>query len=123
MAHTRRYGIAMACATVAVVLVDLLPTSDDAGPVVLLVLVAAALALGALAPSLAWVTGLALGMAPAAATFVVLLVAPDRLHHLEPPGLAGATSLLVLCLPALLGAYAGAGLRWAANRPGGGRGS
>ena len=123
MAQTARYGIALACATVAVVLVDLLPSSDDAGPVVLLVLLVAALALGALAPSRAWVTGLALGMAPAAATFVLLLVAPDRLHHLEPPGLAGATSLLVLWLPALLGAYAGAGLRRVANRPGGGQGS
>jgi hypothetical protein len=86
MARTRRYGIALTGATVAVLLVDLLPTSDDAGPMVLLVLLATGFALGALAPSLAWVTGLALGMAPAAATFVVHLVAPDRLHHLEPVG-------------------------------------
>lgn len=121
MAHPLRYGIALTGATVAVLLVDLLPTSDDAGPVVLLVLLATALALGALAPSLAWATGVALGMAPAAATLVLLLVAPDRLHHLEPPGLAGAASLLVLCLPALLATYAGAGLRSIANRPGSGQ--
>ncbi|TPG19414.1 hypothetical protein [Pedococcus bigeumensis] len=121
MAHTLRYGIALSGATVAVLVVDLLPNSDDAGPVVLLVLLATAFALGTLAPSLAWATGLALGMVPAAATFILLLVAPDRLHHLEPPGLPGAASLLVLCLPALLATYAGAGLRSITNRPGSGQ--
>jgi hypothetical protein len=116
MTHTFRYGLALLSATAAVLLVDLLPTSDDAGPVVLLVLLAAAVALGALAPSRAWVTGLVLGMAPAAGTAALLVIAPDRLHHLEPAGWAGAASLLVLVLPTLLAAYVGAGLGRMANR-------
>jgi hypothetical protein len=91
-----RLGYLLGVATDAVLLVglDRIGTSDDAGQVSLLVLFAASALLGFAAPRLAWLAGLVIGAALAAAN-------------------PGDALLLILIVPATVAAYLGAGTRLA----------
>lgn len=99
------YVAGTGAAVTALVVVDRLGTSDDSAQVSLLVLLVGAAALGFAAPCWAWLSGLVTGSAIAVAE----LVAPPA--H-DP---AGAT-LFALVVPALAGAYAGAGTAWLMRR-------
>lgn len=111
------YGLALLAAVAALVAVDRIGKSDDAGQVSMLVLVAGAGALGFAVPRRAWLSALALGSALAVAgmIYVALGRAPA---HVSPEGLAGPATLLVLLVPAAAAAAAGAGLRRLTRQPG-----
>ncbi|WP_030437346.1 hypothetical protein [Actinoplanes subtropicus] len=53
-----------------------------------------------------------LGAAIAAANIVYRTLGPEPAHEMKPPGVAGAATLLVLIVPALVAAYLGAGAAW-----------
>jgi hypothetical protein len=65
---------------------------------------------------MAWLAGLVVGAAIAVANMVYLTMGPARAHPIEPAGLAGAATLLVLIVPAMLAAYLGAGAAWLLRR-------
>jgi hypothetical protein len=101
------YGLGLGAATAVLLTIDRIGTSDDSGQVTLLVLLTGTAALGFAAPRFAWLSGLAMGSAIA----VSALVAPTTATH---PG--NAATLFVLVLPALAGAYLGAGANWLLRR-------
>jgi hypothetical protein len=116
------YGLGLLAALAALVIVDRIGRSDDAGQVSMMVLLAGAGALGYAAPRRAWLPALALGSALAVAemTWAALGLAPAP--HVTPGGVAGAATLFVLLVPATVAAAAGAGIRWLARKPRGRRG-
>lgn len=99
------YVAGLGGAVAALVMVDRLGTSDDSTKVSLLLLLVSAAALGFAAPRWAWLSGLVTGSAIAVAE----LVTPPT--H-DPAGL----TLFVLVVPAMAGAYAGAGTAWLTRR-------
>lgn len=102
------YGIGVAAAAAALVVVDRLGTSDDSAQVSLLVLLVGTAVLGFAAPRWAWLSALLVGSALAVSGLVTALLDPAA-HLPEPGGPAGAATLFVLVVPALAGAYLGAG--------------
>jgi hypothetical protein len=110
------YAMALLVAAGVVVTVDRIGNSDDAGQVSLLVLLLASMVLGFAAPRRAWVAGLVLGAAIAAANMVYVEWGPALAHPIEPGGRGGAATLLVLIVPAMAAAYLGAGAAWLLNR-------
>jgi hypothetical protein len=106
------YVVALVLAAGVLVTVDRLGSSDDAGQVSLAVLLLVGAGLGFAAPRWAWVAGLVVGAAIAIANMVYVTWGPVRAHPIEPSGLAGAATLLVLIVPAMLAAYLGAGVAW-----------
>jgi hypothetical protein len=106
------YVLALAVAVGAVVTVDRLGTSDDAGQVSLAVLLLAGALLGFAAPRWAWLAGLVVGAAIGLANVVYVTWGPAPVHPIQPGGLAGAATLLVLIVPAMIAAYLGAGAAW-----------
>jgi peptidoglycan/LPS O-acetylase OafA/YrhL len=113
------YVIVLLVTAVALVLLDRAASSDDSGPFTLLVLLTASAMLGFAAPRRAWLPGLVLGAVVALANLAYVTVGPARQHPIEPRGVGGAATLLVLVVPATLAAYAGAatGRRWRRSRP------
>jgi hypothetical protein len=105
------YGAGLLIGTAVVVTADRVGDSDDAGPVVLMVLLLTSAALGCVAPRRAWLAGLVPGAAIAVANLIYVTWGPARAHPMEPPGPGGAATLFVLVLPALIAAYLGAGAR------------
>jgi hypothetical protein len=104
------YGFGVAAATSALVVVDQSP-SDVANQASLGVLVIAAFVLGGSAPRWAWLSGLALGVSLAAAHAVYQIADIPLGYTMEPGGWAGPVTLLVLVVPAVLAALAGAAVR------------
>ena len=111
------YVLALAAAVGAVVTVDRLGTSDDAGQVSLGVLLLAGALLGFAAPRWAWLAGVVVGAAIGLANVVYVMWGPAPTHPIEPGGLAGAATLLVLIVPATIAAYLGAGAAWLLRHP------
>lgn len=110
-----RYLLGVGVALVVLDWVDL-STSDVANQATLLVLVVGAGLLGFTRPAWAWLAGLALGSV-LAVTHVIYLVARHPLPYpMHPSGWAGPITLLALLVPALLAAYAGAGVATLAHR-------
>jgi hypothetical protein len=113
------YWLALFGAAALVTVLNWIGTSDDAPQVVLAVLLAAAAGLGWAAPRRVWLSGLVIGSAlPVTALIQAALGGTSLLP--KPGGLAGAATLFVLLVPALAGAYLGAGahrLRGRAGRP------
>lgn len=103
------YGAGLVVAVAAVLAVDR-SASDVSNQAALLTLLVAAAAMGFPAPRRAWLSGLLLGAAIPAAHIVYLTAGPALPYPQEPPGVGGATTLLVLILPATAAAYLGAGL-------------
>lgn len=107
-----RFGLylgGVAATVAALVWVDLSP-SDVANQASVLVLVLGSGALGFAVPRQAWLAGLAVGGCLAVA-HAVYTVADIRLRYpMSPSGWAGAITLLVLIVPAMVAAYAGAGV-------------
>jgi hypothetical protein len=91
-------------------LVDWSP-SDMASQATLLVLLLASAGLGFAVPSGRLATGLVLGSAVALLHLVSLGLGLAPPYRMEPPGVAGALSLLVLVVPATLAALAGGAAR------------
>jgi hypothetical protein len=110
------YVVALILAVGVLVTVDRWGSSDDAGQVSLAVLLLFGAVLGFAAPRWAWLAGLVVGAAIAVANMVYLTWGPARAHPIEPGGLAGAATLLVLIVPAMLAAYLGAGAAWLLRR-------
>lgn len=110
------YTMALLIAASVVVTVDRIGNSDDAGQASLLVLLLASVVLGFAAPRRAWVAGLVLGAAIALANMVYVEWGPALAHPIEPSGLGGAATLLVLIVPAMVAAYLGAGAAWLLKR-------
>jgi hypothetical protein len=96
------YPLGLAAAVAALIAVDRMGTSDDGGQVSLPVLLAGSALLGFAVPRLAWLAGLVVGASLAAADAV----------RVAPGAHAGAASLLVLIVPAMIAAYLGAGTAW-----------
>jgi hypothetical protein len=109
------YGLGLAVAVALLVAVDRIGTSDDSSQVSMLVLLVTAAGLGFLAPRWAWLAGLALGSALAVAGLVSAMLDPAA-HLPKPGGIAGAATLFVLLVPAMVGAYLGAGAAWLIRR-------
>jgi len=102
-----RYPLSLAVAVGILATVDRIGTSDDAEKVTLLVLLASAAVLGFLAPRWAWLAGLVLGST----------VAGVELFFAAQTGASGGpASMLVLIVPGLIGAYAGAATAWFRRR-------
>ncbi|MFB9237200.1 hypothetical protein ACFFWC_16825 [Plantactinospora siamensis] len=109
--HRLAYGLGLALAAVALVVVDRLGTSDDAGQVSLLVLLVTAAGSGFAAPRRAWIAGLVIGSALPVLYVALAVLRPQTAHLPEPRGVAGAASLFVLVVPAMIAAGLGAGAR------------
>jgi hypothetical protein len=92
----------------ALVLVDLSP-SDVANQASLLVLGLGSALLGFAVPARAWLAGLAVGGCLAAAHAVYTAADIPLRYPMSPSGWAGVATLLVLVVPAMTAAYAGAG--------------
>lgn len=105
------YGFGLLAATAALVAVDRIGKSDDAGQVSMLVLLVGAGTLGFAVPRRAWLSALALGSALAVAGLIYAALGLAPAQHVSPGGAAGAATLLVLLAPAAAAAVAGAGLR------------
>ena len=107
-----RFGLYLSGVVVtvaALVWVDLSP-SDVANQASVLVLVLGAGALGFAVPRCAWLPGAAVGGCLAVA-HAVYIAADIRLRYpMSPSGWAGAVTLLLLIVPAMVAAYAGAGV-------------
>jgi hypothetical protein len=84
---------------------------DVGGQECLALLLAEAGALGALAPRQAWLTGAVVGGAIAVGELAILTVGGSTPASQHPAGAAGAASLLVLVVPALIAAHGVAALR------------
>jgi len=115
----RSFGYAIGLVSAAAVLLwtDRSP-SDVANQATLLVLLVATAVLGFAAPRRAWLPGLVLGGAISLAHIVYVTFGPALPYKAEPTGVGGAATLLVLIVPAMLGAYLGAGLaRFLHRRP------
>src|SRR3954462_6952908 len=112
----RWYLTGLGVAVAAVVGTDRVATSDDASQVVLLLLLVVSAALGAAAPRRAWLSGLVVGAAIGVAHLLYVTVGPALPVASEPSGVGGAASLLVLIVPAMIGAYLGAGAVWLLRR-------
>ena len=110
------YGIALCLAAATLVWVDRAGSSDDAGHVTLLLLLVSAGLLGFASPRWTWVASLILGSTISIANMLYLTLGPARAQPIEPAGLGGAASLLVLLIPSLIAGYVGAGARRLAQR-------
>ena len=112
------YWLGLLAAVAALVVVDRMGTSDDAGQVSMLVLLAGAAVLGFAAPRRAWLPALALGSALTMAGMIYVALGLAPAQHVSPGGLVGAATLLVLLVPAAAAAAAGAGIRRLTRRSG-----
>jgi hypothetical protein len=106
------YWVGLVAAVAALVTVDRIGSSDDAGQVSLLALLVFGAVLGFAAPRWAWLAGIVLGASIAAANMVYVTWGPALAHPIKPAGLGGAATLLVLIVPALIAAYLGAAVAW-----------
>ncbi len=106
------YLAALLAAAGVLVTVDRIGSSDDAGQVSLAVLLLCGVLLGFLAPRWAWLAGIVLGAALAVANMVYVTWGPAPAHPMKPAGVAGAATLLVLIVPAMVACYLGAGAAW-----------
>lgn len=75
-------------------------------------------AAGFAAPRSAWLAGLVIGACLALAHVVYRLLDLTEPYLLEPAGWRGPLALLVLVVPAMLGAYAGFAVARVVNRAG-----
>jgi hypothetical protein len=103
------YAAGLVCAVSALVIVDRSP-SDVANQASLLVLLLSAGGLGLSKPRRAWFAGLVIGSCLAAAHAAYLAWDLELPYPMSPSGWAGALSLLLLLVPALVTAYAGAAI-------------
>ncbi|MBO0871749.1 MAG: hypothetical protein J2P15_24620 [Micromonosporaceae bacterium] len=110
------YAVGLLAAAATLVVIDRIGSSDDSGQVSMLVLLLGAAALGFASPRWAWLAALVVGSAIAVSGLATAALDPasPRLAHIG--GVGGAAGLFVLVVPALAGAYAGAGLRWLIRR-------
>ncbi len=119
------YAATLAVSVTALNVVNSVSNADIGGQLTLALLLAVSAALGVAAPRLAWLSGLVVGAALGVGGLAILAAGGALPLTMHPPGAAGAVSLLVLVLPALLAASGGAALRRAATgngraaRPGG----
>lgn len=90
--------------------------SDVANQATLLILALGAALLGAVAPRRAWLSGILLGGCLGAAHAAYLLTGTKLPYPMSPSGWAGPLTLLVLLVPALLAARAGAAVSTAVQR-------
>ncbi len=104
----------------ALVLVDR-STSDVANQATLVLLLIFAAVLGAVRPRLAWLSGLLVGSTIAAARAVAELLGISPTDAQAPHTALAIAGLLVLIVPALLAAYAGAAVRRYLRRAAGSR--
>jgi hypothetical protein len=109
------YAAGLVCAVFALVFVDHSP-SDVANQASLLVLLLSAGALGFTRPRRAWFAGLVMGSCVAAAHAAYLAWDLELPYPMSPSGWAGPLSLLLLLIPALVAAYAGAAIGRATQR-------
>ncbi len=102
------YLLGFGGAIAVLVWVDQSP-SEIANQASVLVLLLGAGLLGLLEPHWAWLSGVGLGSSLAAAHALYLLTGHPLPYAMSPSGWAGPITLLVLLVPALIAAYAGAG--------------
>jgi hypothetical protein len=105
------YAAGLLVAVTALVVVDRIGTSDDSGQVAMLVLLLGAAALGFASPRWAWLAAIVLGCSIAVSNMVTAAIEPASPRATHLGGVGGAATLFVLIVPALAGAYIGAGLR------------
>jgi hypothetical protein len=115
--RAKGYPVGLLAAVAAVVVLDRIGTSDDAAMVVLLALPVAAGLLGFAAPRRAWLAGLVPGAAIGVAHLVYAILGPALPGDPGTAGVRGAATLLVLVVPATIGAYLGAGAALLLRRP------
>jgi len=111
------FPTALAVAVALLVWVDRSP-SDAANQASLLVLLVTAGLLGFARPGRAWLPGLIIGGSLAVAHAVYAAAGISLSYRSEPGGWVGAASLLLLIIPAMLAAYAGAGIARLIRRDG-----
>jgi hypothetical protein len=80
------------------------------------VLLTGSATLGFTTPKWAWLSAIVVGSTVPVAHLIYLTWGPPLPYPQEPPGRHGALTLFVLVVPALVAAYAGAGLRLLARR-------
>jgi hypothetical protein len=111
------YAAGLLGAVTTLVVVDRVGTSDDSGQVAMLVLLLGAAALGFAAPRWAWLAAIVTGCSIAVSNMVMAAIQPASPRTTHLGGVGGAATLFVLIVPALAGAYIGAGLRMLIRRP------
>ncbi|HZM68372.1 MAG TPA: hypothetical protein VFC16_18955 [Nakamurella sp.] len=109
------YVLGLAAAVALLLRVDWSP-SDAANQLSLLVLLVLSAAAGFAAPRWAWLAGLVIGACLAVAHVACRLLEMSEPNRLEPAGWAGPITLLLLVVPAMLGAYAGFAVARLVNR-------
>ncbi len=109
------YGAALVAVVALVLWTDRSP-SDVANQATLAVLLLGAGLLGYAAPRRAWVAGVVVGASIAMAHAIGPLVGPPLHGPSASAGLVGVVSLLLLVVPGVMAAQAGAALRRARRR-------
>jgi len=112
------YWLALCGAAALVTVLNWIGTSDDAPQVVLAVLLAAAAGLGWSAPRRAWLSALVIGSALPVTGLIQAALGVTDPPQPRPGGMAGAATLFLLLVPALVGAYLGAGAHRLVDRAG-----
>lgn len=105
------YAAALTAAVAALVLVNARANADVGGQVCLALLLGESACLGAAAPRAAWLTGTVIGAALGASALATVAAGGTLPATMHPRTTAGAASLLVLTVPALLAAFGAAALR------------
>jgi hypothetical protein len=103
------YWLALGGAAAVVTVLNWVGTSDDSGQVVMAALLAAAAGLGWAVPRRAWLSALVIGATLPVTALIQAVLGVDGASGPRPGGIAGAATLFVLLIPALVGAYLGAG--------------
>jgi hypothetical protein len=81
--------------------------SDVANQAALLMLVLGSVALGFAVPRKAWLSAITVGASLSAAHLVYQVFGSSLPYSMNPPGVAGALTLLMLLIPAFIGCYLG----------------
>lgn len=105
------YAAALAACAAGLTVLNARADADMGGQYAMAFLLASAGALGAAAPSRAWIPGIVLGVTLAAGGLIALALGAPPAPDMHPPGVAGEASLLALIAPAMVAAYAGAWVR------------
>jgi hypothetical protein len=106
--HSGLYLGAVAATVAVLVWVDWSP-SDVANQASMLVLLLGSSALGFSAPRRAWLAGASVGGCLALVHAVYVAAGIRLQYEMTPSGWAGPATLLILVVPAIVAAYAGAG--------------
>jgi hypothetical protein len=111
LTRTVLYGAALTAAVAGLVEANATVNADVGGPACMALLLLESAALGCAAPRRAWLSGTVVGGALGVTGLLTVAAGRSLPASMHPAGAAGAASLLVLIIPALIAAHTAAALR------------